>query len=68
MDQGMKQNICRDRWLARMVQAELLVRSFHAGVEAPPTQARWPVRLVHGGALLMGVSTAALIVWLRRHL
>jgi hypothetical protein len=65
----MKQNICRrDRWLACLVQAELVLHSLHIGVEVPLTEARWPARLVQGGALLIGVSTAALIIWLRQHL
>jgi hypothetical protein len=69
MEHGTKQGARRrDGWVARLMQAQVTLSSLSARVEAPSAEDRWPARLIHAGAVLIGVSGAVLATWLRRRL
>ena len=69
MEQRTKQDARRrDGWVARLVQAQLAASGLGIKVESPTGEDRWPARLIHAGAVLIGVSGAVLATWLRRHL
>jgi hypothetical protein len=69
MEQGTKRDARRrDGWVARLVQVQLAVGNLGASVEAPTADDRWPARLMHTGAMLIGMGGLVLGGWLRRHL
>ena len=69
MEQRAKQDACRrDGWIARLAQVQLAVNSLGMRVESSVPEDRWAARLIHAGAVLIGVSGAVLATWLRRRL
>ena len=55
-----------DGWVACLTRAQLTLRILGATVEAPSVEDRWPARLIHVGAVLIGVSGVMLATWLQR--
>jgi hypothetical protein len=68
MKQRKQQGSRRIGLVARLVQAQLAMSSLGASVYFPTAEDRWPARLIHAGAVLLGVGVAMLATWLRRRL
>jgi hypothetical protein len=58
----------RDRWVACLVRAQLVVVGLAAGAESPVTEDQWPARLLLAGAALIGVGGLLVASWVRRRL
>lgn len=58
----------RDRWIVRLVMAQLTLSGRSLAAVPSAAEDRWPARLIHGGTLLAGASGLVFITWLRRRL
>ena len=59
---------CRDTWTARLVRVHVALSSVGIQIEPAGREDRWPARLIHAGAVLIGTSGVVLTAWLRRRL
>jgi hypothetical protein len=57
-----------DNWTARLVRVQVALSTAGERIELAGEEDRWPARLIHAGAVLLGASGAVLAAWLRRRL